>query len=142
MYIVAGLQGRCPGLYSAVEGGLKMSDTRKTVLTALIASTAAAAMLTWLILPSQGASAAEPTCSGTLGIAVHGQHIVGDYVTGIGHGDLGWPPSGRVGQAVKQNGGVAIAGGPGPGFHFPNGFAPGASFCLDQSKSPGTHPGP
>jgi hypothetical protein len=81
---------------------------------------------------------AEPTCSGELGIAVHGQHIVGDYVTGIGHENLTWPPSGVVGDAVAGEG-VAVAGGPGPGFHFPNGFAPGASFCVDQSSSPGLH---
>ena len=86
-----------------------------------------------------GAASDGPTCSDTLGIVVHGQHIVGDYVTGIGHADLGWPPSGGiVGQTVAANGGVTIAGGPGPGFHFPNGFAPGASFCND-SNAPGTH---
>lgn len=86
-----------------------------------------------------GAASSGPTCSDTLGIAVHGQHIVGDYVSGLGHADLSWPPSGGViGKAVAANGGVAIAGGPGPGFHFPNGFAPGASFCND-SKSPGLH---
>ena len=62
-----------------------------------------------------------------------------DYVTGLGHGALGWPPSGGVvGQAVAGHG-VAVAGGPGPGFHFPNGFAPGASFCNDQARSPGLH---
>ncbi len=88
------------------------------------------------------AYAADPTCSTTLGIDVHGQHIVGDYVTGIGHGDLAWPPSGGVvGDAIAGSG-VVIAGGPGPGFHFPNGFAPGASFCLLQSKAPGIHLGP
>jgi hypothetical protein len=87
-------------------------------------------------------AAADPTCASTLDIAVHGQHIVGDYVTGIGHADLGWPPSGGVvGDAVGGSG-PAIPGGPGPRFHFPNGFAPGASFCLDQSQSPGTHLGP
>lgn len=85
------------------------------------------------------ASAAEPTCSNVLDIAVHGEHIVGDYVTGIGHGDLAWPPRGGVvGRAVAGEG-VALAGGPGPGFHFPNDFAPGASFCNAQSKSPGSH---
>lgn len=94
-----------------------------------------------LLVPG-GAQADEPTCSGTLGIAVHGQHVVGDYVTGIGHDTLGWPPSeGAVGSAVAGTG-AAVPGGPGPGFHFPNGFAPGASFCLEQSRSPGFHPGP
>ena len=82
--------------------------------------------------------AGEPTCSSTLGIDAHGQHIVGDYVTGIGHESLDWPPSGGVVGAAIAGNGVVIAGGPGPGFHFPNGFAPGASFCND-SNSPGTH---
>jgi hypothetical protein len=102
----------------------------------------AAAVVSLVIATSSGLAGASPegpTCSGTLGIEVHGQHIVADYVTGIGHMDLDWPPSGGVvGQTVASNGGVAIAGGPGPGFHFPNGFAPGASFCND-SNSPGTH---
>lgn len=90
-----------------------------------------------------GGAAADPTCSGTLEIEAHGQHVIGDYVTGIGHTDLAWPPAGGVvGDAMQGGGGVATAGGPGPGFHFPNGFAPGASFCLDQSQSPGKHPGP
>ncbi len=107
---------------------------RLAILFSLLAALAAA---------SAGSAAADPTCSGTLGIDVHGQHIVGDYVTGIGHTALDWPPSGGVvGDAMQGGGGVAVAGGPGPGFHFPNGFAPGASFCLDQSKSPGTHLGP
>ena len=87
------------------------------------------------------AAQAGPTCSTTLGIAVHGQHIVGDYVTGVGSGTLGWPPSGGVVGAATGGQGAAIPGGPGPGFHFPNGFAPGASFCLSQSQSPGNHPG-
>ena len=78
-----------------------------------------------------------PTCSDALGIEVHGQHVVGDYVSGIGHENLDWPPSGQdIGDAVSENGGVAIAGGPGPGFHFIEGVAPGASFCTD-SRSPG-----
>ena len=82
---------------------------------------------------------ASPTCSDTMGITVHGQHIVGDYVMGTGSGDLSWPPDGAdVGQVVSDNGGAAIPGGPGPGFHFPNGIAPGASFCND-SNSPGAH---
>ena len=80
-----------------------------------------------------------PTCSTTLGITVHGQHIVGDYVTGLGHQELAWPPRGGVvGASVADSGGVVVRGGPGPGFHFPNDFAPGASFCND-SRSPGKH---
>lgn len=81
----------------------------------------------------------SPTCSDTLGIEVHGQHIVGDYVTGLGHEELDWPPDEfDIGEIVAANGGPAVRGGPGPGFHFPNGFAPGASFCTG-SRSPGTH---
>ncbi len=82
-------------------------------------------------------SGAGPTCAATVGIAVHGQHIVNDYVTGE-HGD--WPPAGSVGESIAGSG-AQTPGGPGPGFHFPNGFAPGASFCLNQSRSPGFHPG-
>jgi hypothetical protein len=79
-----------------------------------------------------------PTCSDFLPVEVHGQHIVGDYVAGVGHGALGWPPDGAsVGEAVSETGGAAVPGGPGPGFHFPNGFAPGASFCIGSPSSPG-----
>jgi hypothetical protein len=92
-------------------------------------------------LVSGGATRAAPTCSGTLPIAVHGQHIVGDYVSGIGHVALGWPPTAGVVGATTGGEGAAVPGGPGPGFHFPEGFAPGASFCLAQSQSPGFHPG-
>ena len=92
-----------------------------------------------LVLFGGQTAAADPTCSGTLGIEVHGQHIVGDYV--IGGGIATWPPAGAVGSAVAGTG-AEVPGGPGPGFHFPNNFAPGASFCLTQSQSPGNHPGP
>jgi hypothetical protein len=92
---------------------------------------------------SSSAFAAEPTCSDSPllgGIAVHGQHIVRDYVAG-GGAATSWPPSGgQVGSAVGGSG-AAIPGGPGPGFHFLHGFAPGASFCNTQSQSPGNHPG-
>jgi hypothetical protein len=75
------------------------------------------------------------------GIVVHGQHIVGDYVTGLGgiFGDgLEWPPAGQVGEAVKANGGAAMPGGPGPGFHFGiPGLPPGASFCNEQAHPTG-----
>jgi hypothetical protein len=101
---------------------------------------ALAATLTVVMAP--GAATAQqsgPTCSDTLAIEVHGQHVVGDYVAGIGH-DLEWPISGReIGAAVKANRGAAVPGGPGPGFHFVHGVAPGASFCTD-SQSPGVHP--
>ena len=81
-------------------------------------------------------AAAGPTCSEEMGIAVHGQHIVGDYVIGTSLSE--WPPAGNVGAAVAGRG-AAVHGGPGPGFHFPEGFAPGASFCNGQSNSPGFH---
>jgi hypothetical protein len=83
------------------------------------------------------------TCSGALGsaIVVHGQHVVGDYVTGLGgiFGDgLDWPPAGQVGDAVQENGGALIPGGPGPGFHFTiEGLPPGASFCNEQAHPNG-----
>lgn len=85
-------------------------------------------------------AAHEPTCAdfGALEIEVHGQHVVRDYVMGGGLAD--WPPKGAVGAAAGGNG-AAVPGGPGPGFHFPNGFAPGASFCNANSNSPGFHTG-
>lgn len=98
-----------------------------------------AGVFTVLFALLPGVAVAAPTCAETLGIENHGQHVVGDYVTGVGAGELGWPPSGAAGQEVGGRRGVAVAGGPGPGFHFPNGFAPGASFCT-QSQSPGLHP--
>ena len=81
------------------------------------------------------AMAKNATCSdvGFLDVGVHGQHIVRDYV--VGTPSLDWPPAGQV----DARGGVEVRGGPGPGFHFPNGVAPGASFCISQSQSPGDH---
>lgn len=90
------------------------------------------------LLAASPVSAKGPTCAdvAALGIVVHGQHVVRDYVTG---GQLsGWPPAGGIGPAVAGSG-AALPGGPGPGFHFPNGFAPGASFCIGQSNAPGFH---
>jgi hypothetical protein len=46
----------------------------------------------WQALAFAGSAQAAPTCSGTLPIAVHGQHIIGDYVSGIGQVALAWPP--------------------------------------------------
>lgn len=92
-----------------------------------------------LLLGTGSALAKDPTCSDTLGIVTHGQHIIGDYVTGIGHENLAWSPTGEVGKAIGGTG-VVVRGGPGPGFHFPNGFAPGASFCNPQAQSPSLHP--
>jgi len=102
----------------------------------LISTAALAALMLGAVAPV--AAAGEPTCSDTLGIANHGQHIVGDYVAGIGHDTLGWPPSGEVVGGTIAGDGAAVPGGPGPGYHFPNGFAPGASFCND-SNAPGIH---
>lgn len=100
---------------------------------------AAAAMLG--CASSAGAQQGTPTCSDVLDIDVHGHHVVADYVAGIGHDAMDWPPDGRqIGAAVKDNGGAATPGGPGPGYHFPNEVAPGASFCTDSS-SPGGHAG-
>ncbi len=97
---------------------------RKTAMVAamVLAMTLAAASM---------AGAAVPTCSDTLGIDHHGVHVIHDYVVGA---DGVGPTTG----GNDARGGVAIRGGPGPGFHFLHGFAPGASFCTD-SKSPGTH---
>lgn len=101
----------------------------------LLAAGAATVAVTVAGLSPAGAG---PTCAATLEIAVHGQHVIGDYVTGT-H-DVAWPPAGGVGAATGGSG-AALPGGPGPAFHFENGFAPGASFCLGQSRSPGAHPG-
>ena len=108
--------------------------TRRTRLLACTAVVAAAALAPAGVSQAHG----EPTCADfeALGIVVHGQHVVRDYV--MGAGSLEWPPAGAVGQAIGGSG-AAVPGGPGPGFHFPHGFAPGASFCLPQSKAPGFH---
>jgi hypothetical protein len=82
-------------------------------------------------------SAHESTCSSSIGSEVHGQHVLGLYVVGGSLNLDSWPPSGGVGQFIAGEG-AALPGGPGPGFHFPNGFAPGASFCT-ESNSPGLH---
>lgn len=83
----------------------------------------------------------DSTCGGLGGIEVHGQHVIGDYVTGLGGigGGLDWPPAGKVGAAIQSNGGgAAVSGGPGPGFHFTvPGLAPGASFCNEQAHPNG-----
>ena len=100
---------------------------------------AAATLALWA---SADADAASRTCSSTLEVEVHGQHIIGDYVTGVGRANLDWPPKGGVVGEETGGEGVAIRGGPGPGFHFIEGFAPGASFCVPQSQSPGFHDSP
>lgn len=109
-------------------------------MNARLLATAATAAVTVVLVPAGVAQAHDPTCADfeALGVDVHGQHVVRDYV--IGDGALEWPPAGAVGQAI-QGQGAALPGGPGPGFHFPNGFAPGASFCNTQSQAPGFHAG-
>ena len=62
-----------------------------------------------LLMTTVGSAAAhEPTCVDfeALGIVVHGQHVVRDYV--MGGGLDSWPPSGSVGSVV---GGCCAAGG-------------------------------
>ena len=105
-------------------------------MKALQALVAAVALLGLAVAP---VAAHEPTCAdfGALGIVVHGQHVVRDYVTGGALAE--WPPKGGAVGAAIAGSGASVPGGPGPGFHFPNGFAPGASFCNSQSSSPGFH---
>jgi hypothetical protein len=90
-----------------------------------------------LQIAAGAANASTPTCSEEMGIANHGQHIVGDYVTGIGHEEMGWSPAGQVGQAIAGSG-AAIPGAPAAKGHFLAGIAPGASFCTGSSN-PGIH---
>jgi hypothetical protein len=102
------------------SGGLLMVRRLASALFVGAALVAAAHLL------APGTASAAPTCSTELGIAHHGIHITHDYVVGAD-------------GAGPGHEGAAIPGGPGPGFHFPNGFAPGASFCNDQARSPGIH---
>lgn len=100
------------------------------------------AVLASIVLSAPAAAHGDATCSGVFGteLVVHGQHVVGDYVTGTGglSGALEWPPAGQVGAVVSANGGAATPGGPGPGFHFTiPGLAPGASFCVEQAHPNG-----
>lgn len=96
--------------------------------------TAAVALLA---LPT--AALAEPTCTEQLGTATHGEHVLYDYIIGVGRdSDVAWPPAGGVvGEVLREERGALVPGAPGPG-HMSNGFAPGASFCTD-SASPGAH---
>ena len=104
-----------------------------SAVTISLAAISAASPLSARAMPT------GPTCSDVLDIEVHGQHVIGDYVTGLGHDELGWPVTSRdIGDTVSRNRGVVVRGGPGPGFHFEHGVAPGASFCTG-SRSPGAH---
>lgn len=111
-----------------------------------VAALAALAILGIALAAGPAAGHGEPTCAGALGsdIVVHGQHVVGDYVTGLGglSGGLEWPPAGQVGEAMRANKGAALPGGPGPGLHFTIGFAPGASFCTGAHPNGFTVPAP
>jgi hypothetical protein len=85
-------------------------------------------------------AAADPTCADLMGIANHGEHVLGLYVVG-GSLALGyWPPTGGIGDLIAGYG-AALPGGPGPTFHFLNGFQPGASFCVIDAQSPTSPPG-
>lgn len=110
-----------------------MKMLRTAVVVAALGAAAAAAP------GSARATDPSPTCSDLefLDIENHGEHIVGDYVTGSGHDDLEWPPrGGTVGEAVSALGGAFKPGASGIKQHAP--AAPGASFCTD-SNSPGAH---
>jgi hypothetical protein len=123
---------------------LKEVDVKRSIGASVFAAVLVAAFAT-----GSATAAGNPTCADIFGsgILVHGQHIVGDYVTGLGAvlpgtGQLDWPPAGEVGQTVSANGGALIPGGPGPAFHFLEGLPPGASFCLEQAHPNGfTIPG-
>ena len=118
--------------------------------TRIFAMAAVALLGASTIGPAGTSVQAHGTCEGALGsdIVVHGQHIVGDYVTGSGGifppGELTWPPAGQVGSVIGGNGGAVMPGGPGPGFHFTvDGLAPGASFCnvsTSENEHPNAHP--
>lgn len=100
----------------------------------LFATSAALAALT-LAGTASAQSAGDPTCSDIEGldVVVHGQHVIRDYVAGGDLADPTWPPS-DVGPTVSDNGGAAIPGGPGPGFHFQYEVPPGASFCTGSQS--------
>jgi hypothetical protein len=100
------------------------------------ARTVAAAAVTAISLGAVAAptpAAAGPTCEGYKGVANHGEHVIEDYVLGavIGGPDVEtWPPSGELGEVLAGNGGAALPGGPGAGYHLLVGAPPGASFCV------------
>lgn len=82
-----------------------------------------------MVMSTAAIAAESPTCGGlNLGdgtIANHGEHVTRHYV--FGH------------DGTNAAGGAAVPGGPAAGGHFDAGVAPGASFCLPQSKSFGFH---
>ena len=80
-------------------------------------------------------AAGSPTCSDVLDIAVHGEHVVADYVMGAGHDVVDWPPAGAVGAAVSGSDESPVRGG--PRHEGLVGVGPGASFCIEQGRSGG-----
>lgn len=119
-----------------------MHTTRTRITVTVLAVFAATAAL----FTGTAAGHGEATCSGIGALENHGQHVVGDYVTGTGgiSGVLEWPPAGQVGATVGASGGAAQAGGPARFGHFAvPGLAPGASFCNPQAHPNGfTTPAP
>lgn len=111
--------------------------------TTLIRFSTAGIVAAAIALPAAAASAHDdPTCADVFGsgIEVHGQHVVGDYVTDLGAvlgTDLEWPPAGQVGENIGGQGGAVNPGGAGPGLHFLLGLPPGASFCVEQAHPDG-----
>ena len=101
----------------------------------------AAIALAGLATTVSSAGAGEPNCVAFFeehfdaDIANHGQHILGDYVTGIGH-DGTWPPAGQVGATIGGTGALS----PGRSGIQQHGASPGASFC-NGSSSPTSPPG-
>lgn len=95
-------------------------------------ATAAGIIIIGLVSSPGSAGAHGPTCSDVefLHVEVHGQHVVRDYVIGAARTD----PGATVGSIIGGDGGAALPGGPGPAFHFAEGFAPGASFCTESSS--------
>lgn len=81
-----------------------------------------------ILLAAAGTALAAPTCS-EFGWETHGDHVIGDYLTGE---DVGWPPAGHeLGETLAAQGGAATPGGPA---HFDmEGVPPGASFCVDSN---------
>ncbi len=96
---------------------------------AILAASLGAILAAGLALPGGAAAhgGENSTCADVvvLGIHVHGDHVIRDYVKG---------PDGEVGHGE----GAALPGGPGAHGHFTvPGLAPGASFCNSQAHPNG-----
>ena len=101
----------------------------------------AAAVVSLVIATSSGlagAATARPDMLSSARIKAHGQHIVGDYVTG----SATWNSIGRRLRASSEDRRLEWwrrdPRRPRARLPLPDGFAPGASFC-NGSNSPGTH---